>query len=103
MHYNLHKRDITILVGNTVDHFDTSLYIFLAPIIALVFFPNTDKLLSLIMAYGILATSIITKPLGTYLFGMIARLKGPVAALSNSLIGVGVFTVFIGYYLVMPP
>ena len=96
MHYNLHKRDITILVGNTVDHFDTSLYIFLAPIIAPVFFPNTDKLLSLIMAYGILATSIITKPLGTYLFGMIARLKGPVAALSNSLIGVGVFTVFIG-------
>ncbi len=96
MRYSPRKRDITILVGNTIDHFDTSLYIFLAPIIAPVFFPNTDKLLSLIMAYGILATSIITKPLGTYLFGMIARLKGPVVALSNSLIGVGVFTVFLG-------
>lgn len=96
MRYSPHKRDITILVGNTIDHFDTSLYIFLAPIIAPVFFPNTDKLLSLIMAYGILATSIITKPLGTYLFGMIARLKGPVVALSHSLIGVGVFTVLLG-------
>jgi MFS family permease len=96
MIYSPRKRDIIILVGNTVDHFDSSLYIFLAPIIAPVFFSNTDKLLSLIMAYGILATSIITKPLGTYLFGMIARLKGPVVALSNSLIGVGVFTLFLG-------
>ena len=96
MRHSLYKRDITILVGNTVDHFDTSLYIFLAPIIAPVFFPNTDKLLSLIMAYGILATSIITRPLGTYLFGTIARLKGPVVALSHSLIGVGTLTLFMG-------
>ena len=96
MRYSLNKKDITILIGNTVDHFDTSLYIFLAPIIAPVFFPNTDKLLSLIMAYGILATSIITRPLGTYLFGTIARLKGPVVALSHSLIGVGTLTLFMG-------
>ena len=90
------KKDFIILLGNAVDHFDTSIYFFLAPVIAPLFFPHSDPVVALIMAYGILATSMVTRPVGTYIFGMIARTGGPSKALSHSLIGVGMATLMIG-------
>lgn len=86
------KRDIAILLGNIIDHFDRSLYIFLAPVIAPLFFPNTDEIVSLTLAYLILSGELIAKPLGNYIFSIIADNKGPGGALSYSLIGIGVFT-----------
>ncbi|MCA0254917.1 MAG: MFS transporter, partial [Proteobacteria bacterium] len=47
---DLSKRDYSILIANTIDHFDTALYGFLAPIFAANFFPNSDPLISLILA-----------------------------------------------------
>ena len=58
------KKDFTILLGNAVDHFDTSIYVFIAPTIAPIFFPNDNPIIELILAYSILATSIVTRPLG---------------------------------------
>jgi len=92
----LSKQDFTILLGNVVDHFDRYLYVFLAPVLAPLFFPNSDPIIALIIAYSILATSIITRPIGVYVFGMIAKIHGPTKALSNSLIGVGFATLSIG-------
>ncbi len=94
---NLSKRDYSILIGNTVDHFDTALYAFLAPIFAQLFFPNSDPMISLILAYSILATTIITRPLGSYIFGLIALTHGPAVSLSYSLIGVGISTIALGF------
>lgn len=90
------RKDFTILLGNAVDHFDTSIYAFLAPVMAPLFFPHADPAVGLIMAYSIFATSIITRPFGTYIFGMIAKVSGPNRALSYSLIGVGIATFLIG-------
>lgn len=89
------KRDFIILLGNVIDHFDTSIYLFLAPIMAPLFFPHSDPVVALIMAYGILATSIIARPVGTYIFGMITNNSGPSKALSYSLIGVGIATLVV--------
>ena len=79
-----------------MDHFDTALYGFLAPIFARVFFPNSDPAISLILAYSVLASSIITRPLGSYIFGIMAMAYGPAISLSYSLIGVGISTLAIG-------
>ena len=89
---NLSKRDYSILIGSAVDHFDTALYSFLAPIFAQLFFPHSDPIISLILAYSVLATTIITSPLGSYIFGLIALTAGPAVSLSYSLIGVGITT-----------
>jgi len=94
---NLSKRDYSILIGSAVDHFDTALYSFLAPIFAQSFFPHTDPIISLILAYSVLATTIITRPLGSYIFGLIALTSGPAVSLSYSLIGVGVTTLALGF------
>ena len=94
---NLSKRDYSILIGNTVDHFDTALYAFLAPIFAQLFFPNFDPMISLILAYSVLATTIITRPLGSYIFGLMALTHGPAVSLSYSLIGVGISTIALAF------
>jgi MFS family permease len=90
------KRDFSILIGNTLDHFDTALYGFLAPLLAPIFFPAAEPIVSLILAYSIVATGVITRPIGTYIFGILAGIHGPLVSLSYSLIGVAVTTVMIG-------
>lgn len=94
--HSFSRKDFTILLGNAVDHFDTSIYAFLAPVMAPLFFPHADPVVGLIMAYSIFITSIVTRPFGTYIFGMIARISGPARALSYSLIGVGSATFLMG-------
>jgi MFS family permease len=70
--------------------------VFIAPTLAPLFFPSDDPIIELILAYSILATSIVTRPVGTYIFGIISRLYGPKTSLSYSLIGVGLMTMSIG-------
>lgn len=91
------KRNYSILIGNAIDHFDTALYGFLAPIFANAFFPNADPIISLILAYSVFATTIVTRPLGSYIFGMIAISHGPAMSLSYSLIGVAISTFALGF------
>ncbi|GAA5252214.1 MFS transporter [Candidatus Rickettsia kedanie] len=79
-----------------MDHFDTALYGFLAPLLAGIFFPNHDKIVALILTYSVLATSLFTRPIGSYCFGVIAKKYGVVFALSHSLIGVALTTSLIG-------
>jgi len=94
--WQLTKKDMSILVGNALDHFDLSLFGFFAPLLGPVFFPAYDPVVQLILTYGLSITSLISKPLGTCLFGMIARQYGPLVGLSYSLIGVAIATVCIG-------
>lgn len=96
MFREINKRDTSILIGNTLDHFDTSIYSFLAPMLAPIFFPKYDPIVQLILAYSILATSLVTRPLGAFVFGILAKKYGPVICLSYSLIGVAITTVLIG-------
>lgn len=93
----LTKKDLSILVGNTLDNFDTSIYGFLAPLLAPLFFPKYDPIVQLILAYSVLMISLLSRPLGAFIFGVIARKHGPIFGLSYSLIGVAVATVYTGF------
>lgn len=90
------QRDLSILIGNLLDHFDSALYGFLAPILAPLFFPNHDVIIQLILVYSFMATSVVTRPFGAFIFGMIARKFGPLIAMSYSLTGVAIGAVLIG-------
>lgn len=94
--FHFTKRDISILLGNSLDHFDTALYSLLAPHLAPIFFPNTDKTLQLILAYAVLASSIIARPAGAIIFGIIAK-RHAHQGLYYSLIGLAVTTAAIGF------
>ncbi len=90
---SLTRQDLSIIIGNGLDHFDIALYGFIAPILSKIFFPNNDPIVSLILAYSVLASSIITRPVGAIIFSIIAKKWGAPLALSYSLIGVAVATV----------
>lgn len=88
--------NVAVFIGNALDHFDASIYIFLVPVMAPVFFPNPSPIIKLILAYSVLITVAITKPIGAMIFGLLASFKDPIFALCYSLIGVAITTVMIG-------
>ncbi len=97
MNDKLTRKDYSILIANSIDHFDTSIYAFLAPVLAPLFFPNEDQLVSIILSYSIFATAIFTRPLGSYIFGVIAYTHTPMKALIYSLLGVSLATGLMGF------
>jgi len=90
------KKDFLILLGNILDKFDTSLYNFIAPLLGSLFFPEYDFVIQLIFMYSTSITSLFARPCGIFFFGIFARYCGPLHALFYSLMGVGIFTIFIG-------
>lgn len=90
------RSDRSILALNLLDHFDGALYGFLAPIIAASFFPNHDTIIQIMLAYSFFATSIVTRPIGAIIFGLMARKYGQVKPLFYSLIGIGICSLLMG-------
>lgn len=86
------KSSFPILVGNILDHFDTALYGFMAPFIAPLIFPKHDPIISLMLAYGLLSTSLITRPLGSYLAAKYVTRWGASKILALTLLGVALCT-----------
>ncbi len=95
--FSLSKRDWSILLGNALDHFDSAIYAFIAPIIAPLFFPYQDPVVQLILIYSLLATSLVTRPIGAFIFGALANHHDPEKLLSLSLLGVAFLTTAIGF------
>ncbi|MFM8454998.1 MAG: hypothetical protein ACKOAD_08640 [Gammaproteobacteria bacterium] len=89
------RLDFSILLGNSLDHFDTALYVLLLPVLTPAFFPNYSQNQGLLIGYAIFASSAITRPLGAILFGMIAKYKGPLKGLSYSLMAAALTNVFL--------
>ena len=87
---------MSLILANTLDHFDTNLYSFMAPIMAPLFFPQQNAIVQLILAYSFLATSSVTRPLGVLLFGSLAKRYDPWKTLQLTLIGVGMTTFAMG-------
>jgi MFS family permease len=73
-----------------------ALYTFLVPFIAPIFFKNSDPVVQLIMAYGLTAIGVITRPIGSILFGRLAMSKNPKTLLIITLAGVSLSTFAIG-------
>lgn len=83
-------------IGNALDHYDMALYTFLVPFIAPIFFKTADPVVALIMAYGLTAIGVITRPLGSILFGRLAMTHNPKNLLVITLAGVAISTFMIG-------
>ncbi|MDX2050092.1 MAG: MFS transporter [Rickettsiaceae bacterium] len=85
------------IIGNVLDRYDIALYGFMVAFMAPNFFPSEDPLVSAIKAYGVMATSMITKPLGNLFFGRLAMTIGPKKVMVMVLSGVAITTGAIGF------
>jgi MFS transporter, MHS family, proline/betaine transporter len=71
-------------VGTTLEWFDFTLYVYVAPVIAQLFFPSDDQLVSLMATFGVFAAGYLMRPLGALFFGSYGDRRGRKAALTLS-------------------
>lgn len=93
---NLNKVGVASFIGNFVEWFDYASYGYLTTVIAVVFFPETDKNTALLATFGVFAISFIVRPLGGFFWGHIGDRFGRRKALSLSIIIMSVATMSIG-------
>jgi MHS family proline/betaine transporter-like MFS transporter len=84
------------LIGNIVELFDFFNYAYFAPIIAVLFFPNNNKVTSLILTYSVFAVGFIARPLGGAILGRLGDKLGRKKVLLASIIFMGIPTCLIG-------
>ncbi len=96
MYLTMKKLNLSILICNALEHFDTALYVFLAPILAKLFFPTDNYIMQLIWAYSGIALSGFIRPFGSYVFSKIVQKLGPISCLKISIVGVSIANIFIG-------
>lgn len=73
-------------IGNFVEWFDYASYGYLATVIAVVFFPETDKSTGLLATFAVFAISFLIRPVGGFFWGYIGDRFGRRKALSMSII-----------------
>jgi MHS family proline/betaine transporter-like MFS transporter len=83
-------------MGNFVEWFDYAAYGYLATVIALTFFPQTDKATALLATFAVFALSFIVRPLGGLAWGHFGDKYGRRSALSWSILIMSVSTFCIG-------
>lgn len=83
-------------MGNFVEWFDYAAYGYLATVIALTFFPQTDKATGLLATFAVFALSFIVRPLGGLVWGHFGDKYGRRSALSLSILIMSISTFCIG-------
>ena len=82
--------------GNILEWYDFTVYGFFATVIGAQFFPNEDKVVQLISAFGIFAAGYLMRPIGGVLFGYIGDRQGRKKALLISVLMMAIPTTLIG-------
>lgn len=92
----LKKVVVSSFLGNFIEWFDYASYSYLATVLALVFFPSEDKMVSTMMAFGVFALAFLVRPLGAIFWGNMGDKKGRKWALSISILLMSGATFLIG-------
>jgi len=86
----------SLIIGNLLEHFDSSLYGFLAPVLGKVFFPQFSPLYQIILAFSVYLITFVARPFGGIFFSKLTYGYGPLRVLSWSLMGVALATGLMG-------
>jgi len=68
-------------LGNILEWYDFSLYAYLAPLLATLFFPEEDSVTAIILVFTVFAAGFIVRPIGGIFFGYIGDRVGRSRAL----------------------
>jgi len=91
------KALIAGISGNVLEWYDFTVYGFFATVIGALFFPDEDKVVQLISAFGVFAAGYLMRPIGGALFGYIGDKFGRKKALIMSVLMMAIPTTLIGF------
>ncbi len=83
-------------IGGGLEMYDFMIYAFFAPILAALFFPNTNHLVSLIEVFSVFAAGYLARPLGAIFFGHYGDKKGRKKGLLLTIIIMAIATGLMG-------
>jgi MFS transporter, MHS family, proline/betaine transporter len=83
------------ILGNTLEFYNLTLYASLSAIFADIYFPHSDKTLSLFASLATFAAAFLVRPLGAILFGYIGDRLSRKKALGLSILYMGIPTLII--------
>lgn len=95
-HRILKKVTFSSFLGNFIEWFDYASYSYLATVIALVFFPDTDRTVAVMSTFAVFALSFLVRPIGAIFWGNMGDKKGRKWALSISILLMSGATFLIG-------
>lgn len=84
------------MVGHALEHYDVTLYGFFAAILAPLFFPSENYIVSLIASWGAFALGFVMRPLGGLVFGHLGDISGRKKSLLASILVASLPTLIIG-------
>jgi len=84
------------LIGNVLNHYDSSLFGWMAPFLAPILFPGKEGMEALFLIFALLPLRVLAKPLGALFWGWVGDRWGRKPALINSLIGMALSTSAMG-------
>ena len=94
----IHKKSLLAgFIGNILEWYDFTVYGFFATIIGAQFFPDEDKIVQLISAFGVFAAGYLMRPIGGVIFGHIGDKYGRKKALTISVLLMAIPTTLIGF------
>jgi MFS transporter, MHS family, proline/betaine transporter len=82
--------------GTALEWYDFTLYVYLAPVLADLFFPSSDPLNALLATYGVFAAGFLMRPVGAVFFGNFGDTRGRKAALTYSVVMMSIPMALIG-------
>lgn len=83
-------------IGHFVEWFDFAVYAYAAPVIAALFFPQTDPAAALMAVFAIYAVGFVARPVGAFLLGHLGDRLGRKRVLAGVILVMGISTTLIG-------
>src|SRR5262249_21073011 len=84
------------VIGNVLEWYDFSVYVFVAAIIARKFFPQADDVTALLAAFLAFGLGFVARPLGGIVIGRLGDVRGRKTALLVTIFLMAIGTVLIG-------
>jgi MHS family proline/betaine transporter-like MFS transporter len=96
---SIYKLIAATSIGNALEFYDLVVYGYFASTLSKLFFPTTDKTVSLLLTLGTFALSYLARPVGAFVLGSYSDRKGRKASLTLS---IAMMTIGTGMVALMP-
>jgi MHS family proline/betaine transporter-like MFS transporter len=100
-HVSIYRLIVATSIGNALEFYDLVVYGYFASTLSKLFFPTTDKTVSLLLTLGTFALSYLARPVGAFVLGSYSDRKGRKASLTLSIalmtLGTGMVALMPGY------